>query len=143
GSTHPSGVIYTAADWSCDWNDLPVFPMPFVFDDRVASAPFTRYEPPDRIFKSERHRELFRLIRHLKGLDSTLSLTRYAVSVVNKNCCEPPLTEDDDFEAWFQRAWDLRDRPRPVARYVEPAAELFTANALFAARFLTSPYVID
>src|SRR5437899_12461369 len=29
------------------------------------------YEPPDRIALGERHRELFRLVRHLKGNDAT------------------------------------------------------------------------
>src|SRR5688572_28757353 len=34
GSVHPDGPIYTAAEWSWGWDDIPVFPTDtFLFDD--------------------------------------------------------------------------------------------------------------
>ena len=38
GSVHKLGMTYTASDWSWDWNDIPIFPADFVWDDRPPSA---------------------------------------------------------------------------------------------------------
>ena len=27
--------------------------------------------------------------------------------------CDPPLTEDADFDHWFERSWKQKDRPFP------------------------------
>jgi hypothetical protein len=114
GSPHKDGQhTYTASSWSWAWSDLPVFPSSFVFDDRGAGIP-VGYEPPDRILDGERHHELFRLIRHLKGLDATREHARYVVGLYNQNRCDNPLKEDAHFEAWFNRSFSLRNRPMPV-----------------------------
>jgi hypothetical protein len=110
--------------WSWDWNDLPVFPADFMFDDRVGQvgvgAAFEAYEPPDRICNGERHHELFRLIRHLKALGNDRATVRYAVGRYNKERCDEPLTEDGHFESWFGRAWSLTDRSGFGSFDVEP-----------------------
>jgi hypothetical protein len=125
GSLHKNGqFIYTAMPWSWDWNDLPVFPADFMFDDRVGQvgvgAAFEAYEPPDRICNGERHHELFRLIRHLKALGNDRATVRYAVGRYNKERCDEPLTEDGHFESWFGRAWSLTDRSGFGSFDVEP-----------------------
>jgi hypothetical protein len=115
GSLHKNGQhIYTASAWSWAWSDLPVFPSSFVFDDGTGPGTVAGYEPPDRILDGERHHELFRLIRHLKGLQSTREDARYVVGLYNQNRCDNPLKEDTNFEAWFNRAFGLRNRPMPV-----------------------------
>ncbi|MDP2321778.1 MAG: bifunctional DNA primase/polymerase [Acidobacteriota bacterium] len=115
GSLHKDGQhIYTASSWSWAWTDLPIFPASFVFDDRADAAAVAGYDPPDRILDGERHHELFRLIRHLKGLQSSQAEARFIVGTYNQNRCDNPLPEDANFEAWFRRAWALRDRPMPV-----------------------------
>lgn len=114
GSTHPSGAIYTAADWSWNANDLPYFPSAdFLFDDRtVAPGPSGGpFEFPAEVSRGERHAELFRLVRSFKGMGAERAMAREVVTLANTHRCVPPLVEDRAFERWFDRAWELADRP--------------------------------
>jgi hypothetical protein len=117
GSRHPSGVIYTAAAWSWRCDDIPFFPAHFLFDDRAPDVgePFSDgYRFPDQAHAGERHDALFRLLRCCKGLQFTEQQTWEMVVGMNETRCKPPLdTTSRDFEAWFKRGWNLRDRPLP------------------------------
>ena len=113
GSIHPSGAIYTACDWSWRWEDIPRFDTArFLFDDgscgrRSNGERGDPYEFPALASKGERHAELFKLLRSMKGLGAEKVVAREAVSLANANRCQPPLAEDHTFEAWFDRAWHL------------------------------------
>jgi hypothetical protein len=143
GSPHAQQPhVYVAADWSWDWSEVPVFPSDFCFDDRPSQAVGNAYEPPSRIARGERHHELFRLLRHLKGLRATVETARFTVGLYNRNCCDEPLAENAEFEAWFRRAWRLRDRgvldivEEPMA---EIAADSHTIPVLTASDHDLSP----
>ncbi len=69
------------------------------------------YQLPTDIPSGSRHRELFRLIRHLKATGWTREDARATVSLFNRNQCVEPLPESGEFESWFRRSWGLRDRP--------------------------------
>jgi Protein of unknown function (DUF3631)/Bifunctional DNA primase/polymerase, N-terminal len=115
GSVRPDGVVYTASDWSWRWEDIPFFPADFVFDDRPldarGSAKGEPYKFPEVALASERHSELFRLLRSLKGTGVNREATRQIVHLMNVERCRPSLTEDDTFEQWFTRGWENQDRP--------------------------------
>ena len=93
-----------------------VFPADFVFSDgtRSTSTAGAPYEPPDRIANGERHHELFRLLRHMKGLGANIERARYVVALYNQNRCDTPLVEGAAFESWFHRAWGLPDLAAPA-----------------------------
>jgi hypothetical protein len=112
GSLHPTGCAYTASEWSWDWNDLPVFPADFLFNDGTGSntPPGAPYQLPERLVAGERSHGLFCLLRHMKANGSTMEMGRSAVELCNANRCEPP-KRFKDFEGWFRRAWHLADRP--------------------------------
>jgi hypothetical protein len=112
GSVHPSGCTYRVSTWSWRWDDLPVFPAEFLFDDGTGhtSAAGAPYEPPERMVAGERTHELFRLLRHMKALGASIEETRYCVELYNRNRCEPPKS-DSWLRSWFPRAWNLADRP--------------------------------
>jgi hypothetical protein len=112
GSVHPSGCVYTAADWSWQWDDLPVFPSEFVFDDGTGSTSATGapYQPAERMVTGERTHELFRLVRHMKALGASMEATRFTVELANANRCEPPKSAAW-LASWFPRAWGQPDRP--------------------------------
>lgn len=125
GSVHPSGSVYTPAEWSWDMNDVPFFNVNFQFDDRTPEAGGPRahsdgddYVFPESCSSGERHHELFKLLRSMKGLGASRESAREAVRLANEHRCRPPLTEDRTFEVWFRRGWDHVDRPLPI-----PAAE--------------------
>lgn len=134
GSQHPSGAIYRARDWSWRWEELPLFPADFVFDDRAAAphndqpasthgSSVDGFEFPEAVHVKERHDQLFRLSRSCKGSGLDREGTREIVHLANENRCHPPLTEDKQFEAWFARAWDLSDRPFEIPDHpLEPHA---------------------
>jgi hypothetical protein len=122
GSVHPSGHIYTVADWSWRLDDLPVFPTDFIFDDRdrhaavrAERADGAPYEFPAVVKEPGRHDELFRLLRQCKGRGWDKETTRDVVAMANQNRCQPPLREDATFEQWFDRAWANPDRPLVAA----------------------------
>ena len=118
GSMHPSGKKYQALGWSWRWEDIPFFPADFVFDDGSCgtfSAPGTPYEFPEKVYAGERHDQLFRFIRSFKALDTDRETVREIVTMTNAHSCHPPLAEDEEFEKWFSRAWNLPDRPFPPA----------------------------
>jgi hypothetical protein len=117
GSRHPSGVIYTASEWSWQWNDIPIFPSDFRFDDRPPSpgGPASgEFEFPNEAKAGERHHLLFKQIRSWRHV-FTLAEAREAIHHMNQEYCRPPLTEDADFDAWFKRVWNTPDRPFPTA----------------------------
>jgi hypothetical protein len=111
-SVHPSGCIYEACEWSWRWDDLPMFPVDFAFNDGTGttSEVGAPYEPPRRMVQGERSHELFRLVRHMKALGASIEETRYTVELYNANRCDPPKS-DKWLRAWFPRAWGHRDRP--------------------------------
>lgn len=115
GSVHPSGVVYTARDWSWCWQDIPFFPPDFLFDDRApserGSADGQPYEFPEFAQAGERHDHLFRQLRSCKAKGWDRKATREIVTMANRSRCRPPLVEDHDFERWFNRAWNNHDRP--------------------------------
>jgi hypothetical protein len=120
GSTHPSGVIYEPTDWSWVFDDLPVFPADFVFDDgscgqRTSAVRGEEYMPPARVTRGERRAELFRLVRSNKGLGMDKEVARHAVNIFANEVCDPPLTAKDFApetpDKWFNRVWNLADRP--------------------------------
>ena len=125
GSVRPDGVVYRASAWPWRWDDIPFFPLPFVFDDGSCgrfSAVGTgeEYEFPEAVYAGDRHRELFRLLRSLKGSGIDHEMTRKIVLMANENRCHPPLVVKDargepdaKFEKWFSRGWNNRDRPFP------------------------------
>jgi hypothetical protein len=112
---HPCGAIYTASEWSWDWRDLPMLPGEVMSLDARPAQPQTNtggyYEFPSEVREPHRHNELFKLIRSWKGMGSTREETRDVVALANANACKPPLREDHVFEGWFDRAWELPDRP--------------------------------
>ena len=118
GSRHPSGLVYTAAPWSWRWNDIPIFPADFVFDDRppemqdAARYGDGRYEFPAVVTAGERHHELFRQLRSWRHI---LERDEAYEAIVNMNLafCRPPLPEDEAFKKWFHQSWEQRDRPFP------------------------------
>ncbi len=124
GSIHPSGVVYTAAEWSWTLTDVPFFPDEFVFDDRPGAANFdgrqintAAYVFPDEVTSGERHDALFKLLRSFKALGNDYESTRVLISLANQNRCNPPLKENHTFEAWCKRAWDNPDRPLATVDY--------------------------
>ena len=122
GSTHPSGLIYEATDWSWQIDDLPIFPADFLFDDgscgpRSSAARGQEYQVPDRVSQGERRAEMFKLLRSQKALGADKDQARFAVNEFNNNICDPPLTPKDFLpetpKRWFDRAWNLVDRSLP------------------------------
>jgi len=119
GSVHPSGAVYTAVEWSWRWDDIPVFPANFLFDDGSCgrrSAPGVigeRYEfPTAGVGKGERHAELFKLLRSLKAQGYEQADARIVIVFANENGCRPPLPDSQIFDnGWFARAWGNPDRP--------------------------------
>lgn len=115
GSVHQSGTIYTAANWSWRWDDLPLFPAAFDFGAPPAPAGGGQlgdgFEFPSEVRAGARHHELFRLLRSLRGLGADQDVARGIVHDANQNRCIPPLPEGADFERWFQRGWNTPDRP--------------------------------
>jgi primase-polymerase (primpol)-like protein len=78
----------------------------------AATVASTTYEVPDVVEQNNRHRELFRLVRHMKGLGASVEEARHAATLFIKNVCVPALPWD---EAFFRRAYNLIDRPlKPV-----------------------------
>ena len=58
-----------------------------------------------------------RLLARITGRRGAGVVGFYARGIVgtyNQNRCDNPLKEDANFEAWFRRAWALRDRPMPA-----------------------------
>jgi hypothetical protein len=61
-----------------------------------------------------RYHQLARLVGHFKGDKSNdnKELARSTLHMVNQACCKPPIPHDADFpDAWFERLWNLPDRP--------------------------------
>lgn len=116
GSVHPSGAIYRVADWSWNVHDVPFFPVDDIeWDDRprevrgsIAGEP---YRFPEVVRAGERHDQLFRLLRSMKGSGVDRESTRDVVHEANVHRCDPPLAENRDFERWFERQWNKPDRP--------------------------------
>src|SRR5262249_26357971 len=69
----------------------------------AASVEATTYEVPDIVTSGNRHRELFRLVRHMKALGAPIEEARYAAQLFIDRC-DPPLPWD---EAFFRRAYNL------------------------------------
>jgi hypothetical protein len=117
GSIRPDGVIYAADRWSWNILDVPIFPAAsFQWDDRPPAergspaeggAPF---ECPAVVKAGERHDMLFRQIRSWRHLFDQAE-AREAIHLINLGRCRPPLEENDAFERWFLRAWNMPDRP--------------------------------
>jgi len=121
GSMHPSGAVYTAAEWSWRWEDLPFFPADFVFDD--GSCPHSAapdggpFVLPEVIAEKFRHKTLHSLMRALVAhgvpLEGALAVCRR----VNRDRCHPPLVDNpldddigDDLGKFLRRAYKQKDR---------------------------------
>jgi hypothetical protein len=111
----PPGKKYQSLGWSWHWEDLPVFPADFLFDDGTcpqASAATNdgSFGLLDVISKNERHETLHRLMRSLVAngvpLDGALKTCR----MVNRDRCRPPLDDLDDLERFLRRAYHQKDR---------------------------------
>jgi hypothetical protein len=77
----------------------------------TSTAPSVAYEVPDTVSAGNRHRELFRLVRHMKGNGASVEMARYAAQLFVQRC-KPPLGWDESF---FNRSYNLPDRPQQVA----------------------------
>jgi hypothetical protein len=118
GSIHPSGAVYQTF-FDGQWTDIPVFPADFVLDDGsyqpktsgAASGVTEGFEFPDEVREPLRHDTLLRYLRSLKARGNDEDVVRAEVTLANQTRCKPPIEEDARFEAWFQRAWNLPDRP--------------------------------
>lgn len=119
GSRHPSGVIYTASNWSWQWSDIPPFPSDFCFDDgscgarSASSAPAAPFEFPTAVTAGERHSMLFKQIRSWRHIFERKE-AREGIHLMNLAHCRPPLVEDATFDRWFARVWNQPDRPLPA-----------------------------
>lgn len=95
GSTHPSGLVYRAQDWSWRWSDIPFFPDSFEYDDRPfaerSSEDGAPYKLPPVIKAGERHDEMFKLCRSLMARGVPLQAALDACYAVNLTNCVPPL----------------------------------------------------
>lgn len=113
GSTHPSGLVYRARDWSWDWRDVPFFPASFDFDDRPqherASEVGARFRLPPVIRAGERHDELFRLLRSLVARGVRTDDAIRLVLHVNQTHCQPPVDEAE-LTRYARRVARVRDR---------------------------------
>jgi hypothetical protein len=114
GSLHPSGVTYTADEWSWRWDDLPYFPSDLLFDDRPpdqrGSSEGEPYKIPPLIASGEgRHHQMFLLMRALAArgvpLDGALKICR----AENKSRCRPPL-DATELDEYLTRMHNHRDR---------------------------------
>jgi hypothetical protein len=118
GSRHPSGANYTPTDWSWQWADIPLFPAAFVFDDGSSgqrpadTVAGERFEFPAIVRAGERHRMLFRQVRSWRYV-FTREEVREFIHLMNLAHCQPPLVEDNNFDHWFSRVWNQKDRPLP------------------------------
>jgi bifunctional DNA primase/polymerase-like protein len=115
GSVHPTGCVYTASKWWWHWEDLPIFPADFLFNDGsgVVSAPESAYaEPNGTVGQGERTAELFRYVRHLKANDIARELAFDAMVIFNEEHCDPPKSTTW-LRSWFGRAWQ---HPFPAQR---------------------------
>ena len=114
GSVHPTGVIYTASDWSWQWDDLPLFPTGFVFDDRPVfsrgsageGAPFTL---PPKVFAGERHDMLWRLLRSIQARGVDVNIALAACHAENHARCQPPV-DPTALDAYLRRVAKRPDR---------------------------------
>jgi hypothetical protein len=112
GSVHPSGCIYKATAWSWFWDELPVFPADFRFDDgtRRTTLVGQPYEVPGRVVAGERTAELFKFVRSFKARGASEVMARFAVEQFNRDRCQPPKPAQWLWR-WFNRAWHQADRP--------------------------------
>jgi hypothetical protein len=122
GSVHPSGAIYTASEWSWCWDDIPFFPVDFVFNDgscpKVSvggtGGPFVL---PEAIVEPCRHETLHKLMRSLvaNGVPFAGALT--VCRMENRTRCHPPLKDnaldegiDNTLDVFLRRAYKQKDR---------------------------------
>lgn len=115
GSVHPSGVIYTADDWSWDIRDVPFFPSDFVFNDGSCPQQVSvggtggPLVLPASILK-QRHEAIHKIMRclvaHGVPLDGAMKVCR----IENKTKCSPPLTDKELNDAFLRRAYHQKDR---------------------------------
>lgn len=116
GSRHPSGAVYTAAEWSWRWEDIPFFPADFVFDDGSCPHATTGgtgvpFVLPEVIFPKFRHDTLHKLMRALVAHGLGLDGAREVCYAVNRTHCRPPLDEKaTHLDKFLTRAFDQRDR---------------------------------
>lgn len=100
GSTHSSGAIYTADNWSWDISDIPFFPTDFLWDDRApelrGSADGNPLVLPPSIYAGERHDLMFKLMRSLQARGVVdLAVLLKVLHAENKIKCHPPISEDE------------------------------------------------
>jgi hypothetical protein len=128
GSVHPSGSVYTPAAWSWNIEDIPIFPVDFVFDDGSCGvrsdgpgANEELYAFPPEVTAGERHHELFKLLRSLKALGNDIDSAWWCVQQANENFCKPPLPASG-LRRWFDRGWANPDRPLDTYKDVKLAS---------------------
>jgi hypothetical protein len=118
-SIHPSGAVYTADDWSWNWDDIPYFPRDFSLNDgscgrRAGMVPGSvrdeDFEFPDEVFSGERHDMLFRQLRSYKALGVDPKDAYEFVLLANQEYCKPPLPPSALDRKWFDRGWNNKDR---------------------------------
>jgi hypothetical protein len=113
GSPHPTGCTYKVSnDWTWEWDDIPVLPSDFVFEDgsvRPITVDGAPYDVPDTVTAGERTAELFRFLRSCKAKGLSVEMARFAVEQFNLTRCEPPKS-DAWLRSWFSRSWNHADR---------------------------------
>jgi len=112
-SIHPTGVIYTASDWSWHWEDIPYFPADFIFDDRPPAARGSSdgapYRLPPVIFVGERHDQMFKLMRSLQARGVPLAGVLAACHLENLAKCRPPI-DREELDRYLRRVFCQPDQ---------------------------------
>lgn len=115
GSTHSSGTVYTADDWSWNINDIPFFPTSeFLWDDRApelrGSADGTPFILPESIHAGERHDIMFKLMRSLQARGvADVEVLLLVLRAENKEKCHPPIDENE-LERFIRRVVNHPDK---------------------------------
>ena len=121
GSTHPThGDLYTPSDWSWRWEDIPMLPVDFVFNDGSCGVVPSEREPgtpfvlPAVIYEgglNGRHHVLHSYACHLKWQGADEATAWAWVRFANETRCQPP-RDEDDAKNEFERSWaNCPDRP--------------------------------
>lgn len=129
GSTHASGVVYQALDWSWNIKDVPFFPVAdFGWEDRPegerGSTDGGPLVVPPTIKAGERHDMLFKVMRSLqaRGVEDVEQLLTM-LRAVNQEKCVPPI-DDHELTRYIRRVARHRDREGFNRNETVDAAEL-------------------
>ena len=137
GSTHKTGTVYTADDWSWKVTDVPFFPVDeFVWDTRdagergsTANSANSTYQLPNKIYAGERHDQMFRIMRSLRMRGISKAAAIRATLLENQHHCEPPLPEGV-VRRFLNRTYEHSDRKGFIPRRPGVNAALRVASDL-------------